>query len=556
MNMGIVAGLIKALAPGVDPQVIEQAVTDWLDEHPEATTTVEDGSITEEKLAQDVLAELGEIEELKDAIGSEEIQIFNSTGMLEKRGFTIPKKTTLALIFPVDLEQGVAVTFSMKLNTALDKNAWIYLKDSSGNNLISGGEKTLSAGNTTLSFDFTPAADYKNATFKMTTNSTGNTDASFEYAKVVLKGVSIKSIPDVEEEVTAVSGRVGTLEQYFNASDRVFSSGTTANYYYKMVNSVPTQTAYSGASCQKIEIGSWVGDKVSFTIGTLISSVDATYCVFTDENDDFISRETRTTGAQVLTIPLNAKYIYLSFYPSPYGTTFSIAASTLVTSEDMKKAGLSNNYKGKSGVAFGTSLTYRSQTSGGYLQYLPSLSGIEFDNQGIGSSFIYYSSGDQNMLEAIKAYDDYSDKDVVIVEGFVNDWYWARTLGTWKDNTETSVCGCVRSALNYIRTQNANATVFLVLDHYGREVTGVDMSASAVNSAGLMQFEFYEEVAKVAESTGVKVIKLYEVSGINEYAPQYFIDEIHLNNTIGAELEANAIWSEMRRYYPNIQSQS
>lgn len=68
MNMGIVAGLIKAMAPGVDPQVIEQAVTDWLDDHPEATTTVQDGSITEEKLAQDVLTQLGEIEELKEAI--------------------------------------------------------------------------------------------------------------------------------------------------------------------------------------------------------------------------------------------------------------------------------------------------------------------------------------------------------------------------------------------------------------------------------------------------------------------------------------------------------
>ena len=68
MNMGIVAGLIKALAPGVDPEVIEQAVTDWLDDHPEATTTVEDGSITEAKLAQDVLAELGEIDGLKEAI--------------------------------------------------------------------------------------------------------------------------------------------------------------------------------------------------------------------------------------------------------------------------------------------------------------------------------------------------------------------------------------------------------------------------------------------------------------------------------------------------------
>lgn len=65
---GKIVALIKALAPGVDPSVIEQAVTDWLDDHPEATTTVEDGSITEEKLASDVLADLAEIEELKDAI--------------------------------------------------------------------------------------------------------------------------------------------------------------------------------------------------------------------------------------------------------------------------------------------------------------------------------------------------------------------------------------------------------------------------------------------------------------------------------------------------------
>ena len=65
---GKIVALIKALAPGVDPSVIEQAVTDWLDDHPEATTTVEDGSITEEKLASDVLADLAEIEELKEAI--------------------------------------------------------------------------------------------------------------------------------------------------------------------------------------------------------------------------------------------------------------------------------------------------------------------------------------------------------------------------------------------------------------------------------------------------------------------------------------------------------
>lgn len=66
-ELGTVVALIKSMS-GADPAVIEQAVTDWLDDHPEATTTVQDGSITEAKLAQDVLAELGEIDELKEAI--------------------------------------------------------------------------------------------------------------------------------------------------------------------------------------------------------------------------------------------------------------------------------------------------------------------------------------------------------------------------------------------------------------------------------------------------------------------------------------------------------
>lgn len=75
---GKIVALIKAMAPGVDPSSIEQAVTDWLDDHPEATTTVEDGSITEEKLAADVLADLAEIEELNEAIENKADAIISS----------------------------------------------------------------------------------------------------------------------------------------------------------------------------------------------------------------------------------------------------------------------------------------------------------------------------------------------------------------------------------------------------------------------------------------------------------------------------------------------
>ena len=51
MDIGLVIALIKALAPKADTATITAAVDAWLDDHPEATTTVEDGSITYAKLA-------------------------------------------------------------------------------------------------------------------------------------------------------------------------------------------------------------------------------------------------------------------------------------------------------------------------------------------------------------------------------------------------------------------------------------------------------------------------------------------------------------------------
>lgn len=42
----------------VDPEDIKAAVDEWLDEHPEATTTVENGAINRHKLAESMYAVL------------------------------------------------------------------------------------------------------------------------------------------------------------------------------------------------------------------------------------------------------------------------------------------------------------------------------------------------------------------------------------------------------------------------------------------------------------------------------------------------------------------
>ena len=204
-----------------------------------------------------------------------------------------------------------------------------------------------------------------------------------------------------------------------------------------------------------------------------------------------------------------------------------------------------DSFDGLFGVAFGTSLTYRAQTTYGFLTRLSALSGITFDNQGIGSSYIL-----GNMLTAIKNYASYSGKRVCTLEGFVNDWYYNKTLGTWTDTDETTVCGCVRSAINHILSQNANIAIFLILDHYGRNSGGVDCSTLAKNSGNLTQYEYYEEIAKVAESLGIPVIKEYEISQISENTPQFLADNIHCN-ALGAEQSAYVIWSQMKNYYPN-----
>ena len=50
-DTGKIIALAKAVGASPDPAVIQQNVEDWLDDHPEATTTVQDGAITRVKLA-------------------------------------------------------------------------------------------------------------------------------------------------------------------------------------------------------------------------------------------------------------------------------------------------------------------------------------------------------------------------------------------------------------------------------------------------------------------------------------------------------------------------
>lgn len=304
---------------------------------------------------------------------------------------------------------------------------------------------------------------------------------------------------------------------------------------YKITTEV-TQITTAGYSIRTIEVKQ--GDKI---IVSALTTAISYWGKFVDKNT-----LTSINTTQIFTVPSDG-YLHTFWYTEDNNTVLIIPATTFKVdwTQLLNVPDSTNPFTGLTGVAFGTSLTYRAISSWGYLDYLPNLSGITFDNQGIGSSVIL-----GNMLTAIKNYTGYSDKRVCLIEGFVNDWYLNNTLGTYEDTTETTVCGCVRSAINYILSQNANITIFLILDNYGKLYSNVDCRSFAENSGGLTQLEYYDEIAKVAQSLGVPVIKLYANSQISENTPQYLNDNIHPTD-LGAKQTAYTIWSKMKQCYPN-----
>jgi len=101
---------------------------------------------------------------------------------------------------------------------------------------------------------------------------------------------------------------------------------------------------------------------------------------------------------------------------------------------------------------------------------------------------------------------------VCIIEGCVNDWSGERVLGTYKDTSTDTVCGCLYNMISYVYSQNANIQIIVILDHFGKLHNSVDCTPAALNDNNQTQYDYYEEIAKVCEFYGVPCIKEYAIA--------------------------------------------
>ena len=315
------------------------------------------------------------------------------------------------------------------------------------------------------------------------------------------------------------------IANLFNKED----PDVTTNGYYDRTNSFVSSATLGSTGYIRVFQGYEYYTNLEAGFFVLWFTDDKTFIKFSD-----------VSGANVkFTVPVNAVYMRCLFKTANIN---SYAVKCDMISAIKSAVG---PFAGKSGVAFGTSLTYRAATTGGYLQFLPALLDATVENKGLGNSTILDNGSNPKMMDVITGYNGYASKDFAILEGFVNDWYNnAASLGTWKDTDTTTVCGCVRTAIQYILTQNPSITLILVIDPIGRSASGVDCSSLATRN-GLTQTEFYDEIAKVADTLGIPTVRVDRNSGMSELTPYMYIDNIH-PNAEGAEQTANTIWNVMK----------
>lgn len=230
--------------------------------------------------------------------------------------------------------------------------------------------------------------------------------------------------------------------------------------------------------------------------------------------------------------------------------------------EGVTGTNIGKQWSGKKWFAFGTSITDTSymnsetgEVTGRFVPYLAEYSGLIVTNCGIaggciGSGGIH--GGTSNILNRILA-TDLSGADLITIEGFVNDFACAVAVGDIGDTEETTLCGALYQAIKHC-LETSKATVVLLTESYGKEYTlksgdKANYRIDKRNSLGLLQKDYNDAIVKMGAYMGVPVIDCGANSQINNFHPEYIVDQIH-HTELGGKQYATTIWRELQYITP------
>lgn len=548
-TLGVALSYAKNVAKPTDEQ-ITTAVDAWLDDHPEATTTVEDGSITRAKLnssLQETVDGASEIvSEMPEVIGKnkyDKITCNPENGYTYKSGTgvkTAGNNYAVSGKIPVEAETQYAFSTTEFSKTyskicffgGADGSTYLGITDTYGLTVITTPANCTYIGINLFGRSHT--ADDFAAAINALQVELGGTPTSYEaYSKkrmlspdYIVDGEAVSAAAAVTFEQSQINLYDKTMAvngKYYNSSG---GANTSADWAITGLIPVEPNTQYniSRDPSAPMELGGSVkmyGADLSFignaTLGNYVYST--LYAFVTGTNVRFIGVSLKKTGHTTQEFNDTIDSLMLcrgTMRPLEYA---AYNPEAVVNARKLNNAYADNTsrFDRKTWMALGTSITWydgkayevgihAGELCRGYVGNVSRRKPLLINNQGINGATL----GDINSNSLINRYTnlDWEHTDIATLEFGVNDLGNSVPVGTAEDAAGTTTfAACLKTVIRYALSENPQICLVIC--------TEPDVRGTNTNNNGNTLKDYTDVTLAIAAQYRLPVCDWYYHSGIN-----------------------------------------
>lgn len=507
----------------VDEAAIEAAVAEWLEAHPEATTTVADGSITEPKLASALLTKINNsasgVTRLSDEIDTLDSDVTDLKSAIDDVTDESYEDTS-----DISISWTNGGYYRISDGTFVENDAYYYSEIS-----IANGEKYVHFIGTPLYYacgiifmngtakvgDSVPSASSTtpiNGNFEIPSGATKIRISKYNQPCSLAYSQKIYVINTPQISANMLDSDLKTNLKPGQYEEQVITWGS-ANQYIN-----PNNGVISDAGATNAHVSDYI-DVSEIPYIRLTASPYYSFCclAFYDGNKSFIQAYPSGSSnvnywMEEIGVPDNAKY-------AVFGNNSAISGKLNVKVEFMTSYAtfLTRKWIGKKWACVGDSLTeINDRASMRYMDYIQIATGIKPYN--IGVSGTGYANGHANNKAFIdRIVNVPTDSDIVTIFGSNNDMFGDNLpVGDPTDTGTTTLCGFI------------NGTIDALYNAFPTAILGIitpcpweNIYPSAITTLGQKGIAYSQALVDICKRRGIPCLDLFHCSGMRPWEASY-----------------------------------
>lgn len=218
-------------------------------------------------------------------------------------------------------------------------------------------------------------------------------------------------------------------------------------------------------------------------------------------------------------------------------------------SPNLEHNNVEQQFSGKKITCLGDSITsggnsgINNKIIGKYTDYLSELTGAEISNAGYSGSHVAKQTGSTysfaDRASAVR------DQDVVLIFGGINDFCFNSPLGDASSTDVTTFYGALKSAIDTVLSNNAEAQLLLVTPYKTKQYGGTYSADGSLrkNDVGVTEEQYVNAIKEVGSYYSIPVLDLYNSGNFNAFGKQsdlLTVDGLHPSDK-GAQRLAQTI---------------